>query len=200
MTENLDIKTLLADSLREKKDSYIITKIMEYFPSPMELIDVSEEELKSIKGIGDARARQIKATLKLAEVIYSFVNPITKIRKPEDVFQLLSKEMRYLQQECFVVLLLNTKNVITHRENISKGTLNAALVHPRDVFRVAIKRSAASIICAHNHPSGDPEPSLEDIRLTERLKSVGEVIGIDVLDHVVIGHEGYVSLKERGVI
>lgn len=200
MTENCDLKALLAESLHEKKDSYIVSKILEYFPSPMELIDATEEELKTIKGIGDARARQIKATLKLAEVIYSFVNPTTKIRKPEDVFQLLSNEMRYLQQECFVVLLLNTKNVITHRENISKGTLNAALVHPRDVFRVAIKRSAASIICAHNHPSGDPEPSLEDIRLTERLKSVGEVTGIDVLDHVVIGHEGYVSLKERGVI
>ncbi|GJM78144.1 hypothetical protein HMSSN139_06400 [Paenibacillus sp. HMSSN-139] len=99
-----------------------------------------------------------------------------------------------------MILILNTKNRILSKEVISIGTLNSAIVHPREVFKPAIIKGAASIICVHNHPSGDPAPSSEDKKLTERLIQSGEIIGIDVLDHVVIGTEGYVSLKEQGMI
>ncbi|MNG08972.1 hypothetical protein D3C84_923670 [compost metagenome] len=97
-------------------------------------------------------------------------------------------------------LFLNTKNQVVARETLSIGTLNASLVHPREVFREAIKRSSASIICAHNHPSGDPAPSPEDITLTQRLREAGTLIGIEVLDHLIIGDGKFVSLKERGLL
>jgi DNA repair protein RadC len=108
------------------------------------------------------------------------------------------EELRYLQKEHFVCLFLNTKNQVISQETLSVGTLNASLVHPREVFRAAIKCSSASLICVHNHPSGDPTPSPEDIGLTRRLVEAGELIGISVLDHIVIGDRKFVSLKEQG--
>lgn len=103
-----------------------------------------------------------------------------------------------MQKEHFVCLFLNTKNHVIGQETLSMGSLNASIVHPREVFRAAIKCSSASIICAHNHPSGDPTPSPEDISLTARLLQAGEIIGIDVLDHLIIGDSSFVSLKEKG--
>src|SRR5665647_2151693 len=114
-----------------------------------------------------------------------------------DVADLMTEELRYLQKEHFVCLFLNTKNHVVGKETLSMVSLNASIVHPREVFRAAIKRSSASIICVHNHPSGDPTPSSEDIQLTQRLVEAGEIIGIDVLDHIVIGDHSFVSLKEQ---
>jgi DNA repair protein RadC len=116
------------------------------------------------------------------------------------VFNLLSEELRYLQKEHFVCLFLNTKNQVIARETLSIGSLNASIVHPREVFREAIRRSSASLVCVHNHPSGDPTPSPEDVQITRRLADAGKLIGIDVLDHVIIGDCQYVSLKEQGLI
>ncbi|MDU2209876.1 MAG: DNA repair protein RadC [Eubacterium sp.] len=117
---------------------------------------------------------------------------------PQDVFNLLEPELRFEQKEHFICLFLNSKNCLIFKEIISIGSLNAAIVHPREVFNAAIRRCSASLICAHNHPSGDPEPSQEDIALTKRLKAAGEIIGIDVLDHVIIGNNQFYSLKEHG--
>ena len=103
-------------------------------------------------------------------------------------------------QEVFGILILNIKNRIVAVHEISRGTLNSSLVHPREVFKPAILHNAASIICFHNHPSGDPEPSREDVELTNRLVEAGKILGIEVFDHIVVGDEGYVSLKERGVM
>jgi len=103
-------------------------------------------------------------------------------------------------QEVFGILILNIKNRIVAVHEISRGTLNSSLVHPREVFKPAILHNAASIICFHNHPSGDPEPSREDVELTKRLVEAGKIMGIEVFDHIVVGDEGYVSLKERGVM
>jgi len=108
--------------------------------------------------------------------------------------------MTNYRQEVFRVLLLSARNDILRRVTVSKGSLSASLVHPRDVFYPAIKANAASIILVHNHPSGDPEPSADDIELTKRMSDAGELLGITVLDHVVVAKRGYVSLKERGVI
>ncbi|MCE3203436.1 DNA repair protein RadC [Paenibacillus sonchi] len=118
---------------------------------------------------------------------------------PEAVFESVG-DLITLHQEHFDVLFLDTKNRVIERKTIFIGSLNSAIVHPREVFRAAIECSAASIVCVHNHPSGDPTPSPEDISLTRRLIKAGELIGIDVLDHIVVGKEGFVSLKQRGLV
>ena len=117
-----------------------------------------------------------------------------------EVYAYIAPSMVDSQQEVFVVLLVDVKNKVIATEMISKGTLDASLVHPRDVFRRAIQQSSAAVILVHNHPSGDPEPSPEDIALTRRIADAGELLGIPVLDHVIIGAQGYVSLAERGVL
>lgn len=109
-------------------------------------------------------------------------------------------EMTLLQQEHFVVLYLNSKNEIIHQQTVFVGSLNCSIVHPREIFREGVKRSAASIICAHNHPSGNTNPSPEDIDVTRRLINAGEIMGIECLDHVIIGDHQFISLKEKGYI
>ncbi|WP_028547677.1 RadC family protein [Paenibacillus sp. UNC451MF] len=165
------------------------------------LVDMSLQQITEIKGIGAAKGLQIQAGIELGRrLARSGMKETVTVRSPEDVSGLLMEDMRYLQKEHFVCLFLNTKNHIIGQETLSMGSLNAAIVHPREVFRAAIKRSSASIICVHNHPSGDPTPSSEDIQLTQRLVEAGEIIGIDVLDHIVIGDRRYVSLKEQGMM
>ncbi|MCM3631139.1 DNA repair protein RadC, partial [Paenibacillus glycanilyticus] len=193
-----ELKYWLANSIRENPTSYIIEEIFTRFPTPEELIDVTEQELISINGIGKTKARQILAALKFAQTLSISPPPVYKIQCPEDVFKLAEPEMRYLKVEHFVILMLDSKNRVIAKELISIGCLNACIVHPREVFRPAIKRNCASIICIHNHPSGNPDPSPEDGAITKRLTDAGTIIGIEVLDHIVIGHHKYVSLKERG--
>ncbi|MNW37776.1 hypothetical protein D3C74_148280 [compost metagenome] len=196
------IKSLLGDALAEKPGSYIVDEIFGRFPTVKELMNVTEFELLSIKGIGKVKARQITAALQLARRLgRPGDNTPQIIRRPQDAVDLLMPEMRYLQQEHFVVLFLNTKNhLIGHPETLSIGSLNSAIVTPHMVFRTAVKRSAASVICIHNHPSGDPTPSPEDIQLTKRLVESGNIVGVDVLDHLVLGDGTFTSLKERGLM
>lgn len=165
------------------------------------MMDLSLEELTNMKGIGPAKAVQIKAGIELGQRLAKARLPEARvIRSPRDAADLLMEELRFLQKEHFVCLFLNTKNHIIAQETLSIGSLNASIVHPREVFRAAIKCSSASLVCAHNHPSGDPTPSPEDIRMTRRLLEAGEIVGIDVLDHIVIGDGKFVSLKEQGLM
>jgi len=121
--------------------------------------------------------------------------------KQESVLSLSQRVlMRDLKQEHFIAMFLNTKNQVIHRQTIFIGSLNASIVHPREVYKEAVKRSAASVICAHNHPSGDPTPSQEDIHVTRRLTECGKMLGIELLDHLVIGDRNFVSLKEKGYL
>ncbi len=122
------------------------------------------------------------------------------VRGPDDVVALLGRRLRAEAREHFLVLLLNARHECVAVETVSIGSLNASIVHPREVFRPAVLAAAASIIVAHNHPSGDPEPSEEDITITRRLVQVGELLGIGVLDHVIIASRGVVSLRERGLL
>lgn len=122
------------------------------------------------------------------------------VRGPDDVVALIGKRLRAEAREHFVVILLNARHEAVAVETVSIGSLNASIVHPREVFRPVMLISAASIIVAHNHPSGDPEPSEEDISITRRLVQVGELLGIGLLDHVVIAKRGIVSLRERGAL
>jgi len=166
------------------------------------LINSSLEELRSIKGIGTVKAIQIKANMELAKRILSaskFSNRV-KISCPADISNVVMEDLRYLNQEVFKGLLLNTRNQLIKTVDISTGTLNASLVHPREAFSEAVKCGCNSIAFVHNHPSGDPTPSNEDLYITERLVSSGQILGINVIDHVIIGDGQYISLKERNLL
>ncbi|WHH61055.1 DNA repair protein RadC [Petroclostridium sp. X23] len=163
------------------------------------LHDISLEELKKVKGIGRVKAIQLKAVIEIAKRMSAFSNHNRIcISSPEDVSKFVMQEMRYLKQEHFRVIMLNVKNRILKQMNVTIGTLNASLVHPRDVFSEPIRNKCASIILVHNHPSGDPSPSKEDIEITTRIIEAGKILGIDVLDHIIIGDGKYVSFKEKG--
>jgi DNA repair protein RadC len=159
------------------------------------------EELSEIPGMGMAKSCQIIAAIELGKRIAT--KPKEKrinIKSPDEVASLFLEDMRYLKKEYFKVLLLNTKNEIIMVDNISIGSLNSSVVHPREVFSTAVRKSACSVIAVHNHPSGNPEPSQTDIDVTRRLVEAGELLGIKVLDHLIIGDGTYVSLKEKMLI
>lgn len=165
------------------------------------LAEATFDELCQIKGVGLAKAAQIKAALELGKR-FACLEPDLKpvIHTPDEASSLVMEEMCYLDREHFRVMLLNTKNRVLGLETVSIGSLNASLVHPREVFKKAIQRSAAAIILMHNHPSGDPSPSPEDLQITDRLCEAGRVIGIEILDHIIIGDHVYASFKEKGLI
>ncbi|ADD02111.1 DNA repair protein RadC [Thermoanaerobacter mathranii subsp. mathranii str. A3] len=163
------------------------------------IVDSSVEKLASIKGIGIAKAVKLKAAVELGRrMMLSTGSDSFTITSPEDVISLMMDEMRYLTKEYFKVIMLNVKNKVIAIETISIGSLNTSIVHPREVFKAAIERSCSSIILVHNHPSGDPTPSREDIEVTKRLVEGGNILGIKVLDHVIIGDGRGISLKEKG--
>lgn len=165
------------------------------------LLAYSGEEFLNIKGIGEAKAAQLLAIGEISKRFKSFKSGDEyKISQPKDAADLIMESMRHLKQECLKLILLNTKNIVLAVKDVSIGSLNSSIVHPRDVFYDAIKRSSASIIISHNHPSGDPTPSSEDINLTHRIKECGKLLGIELLDHIIIGDGCYISLKEKGVL
>lgn len=153
---------------------------------------------KDIEKLPVEKQEQAKMLLDILFGIIEGYSPET-IRCPRDVYH-LSLDLVSKEQEHFVVFFLNTKNRVIGRKVISIGTLNTSFAHPREVFRAAIENGSASIICVHNHPSGDPSPSHDDIEVTKRLMEAGRIIGIDVLDHVIVAKDGWVSLKERGIV
>ena len=160
----------------------------------------SPEKLSGVPFVGPARAEQLLACIELGKRLNGengLERP--KVRSPDDVAHLLN-EMSDLEQEEFRVILLNTKNQVIRIMTVSVGSLNASLVHPREVLKPAIVASAAGIILVHNHPTGDPSPSKEDIDLTARFAKCCELIGIDLLDHVIIGKDRHCSMKEEGKI
>ncbi|WP_035099746.1 RadC family protein [Aneurinibacillus terranovensis] len=160
---------------------------------------ITYEELTAIRGIGPAKALLIMAGLELGKrIAVSTGAGRAAVRSPQDVANVMMEELRYLTQEHFVCLYLNTKNQILDRKTIFIGSLNSSIVHPREIFKEAIRKSSASIVCIHNHPSGDPAPSREDIDVTHRLQEVGRILGIELLDHVIIGDGRFYSLKEKG--
>ena len=164
------------------------------------LYDVSVHELMQVNGIGEAKACIILAAVELGRRIGQVRNPGRPvISSPADVERLLRGRIANLDRENFVVVLLNTKNEVIETSTVSVGTLGASLVHPREVFKPAVRASAASVILAHNHPSGKVEPSREDREVTRRLGEAAGILGIEVLDHVIVG-DGYFSMKEHGML
>jgi len=162
------------------------------------LANRSLEELCAVPGIGPAKAAQIKAAIELGKRVLS--TPLTtgtKIGSSQSVFQHYYPLLRDLRREVFKVILLDAKHAIIRDLTVSEGSLTSSLVHPREVFNEAVRESAAAVIFLHNHPSGDPQPSAEDRTLTRRLQEAGNILGIQVLDHVIIGDGRYVSFADE---
>ena len=165
------------------------------------LEDASVEELTKIKGIGQCKASQILAAIEFGKrIVLESRREKKKVSSPLDIVDYFMADMCRLKKEHFKIAMLDTKNHIIGTEEISVGNLNSSIVHPREVFKEAIRRSSSSIILVHNHPSGDPTPSREDINITKRLTECGELLGIKVLDHIIIGDMKHISLKEMDVL
>lgn len=178
-------KCLLGNNIKTLKDIDIMTN----------------EELLRFNNIGPETLCKIRSLINIVKMnpFKADIDDVKKITSPENVASLCN-DMVLMDQEVLRVLFLNTKNAVTGQVDVFKGSLNSAVVHPREIFKEAIKRSSANIIVIHNHPSGDPTPSKEDINITIRLKECSKIIGIELLDHVIIGEDKYVSLKQKGII
>lgn len=200
--ESLSDAQLLAILLRVgRQDSSAVQvgmDLLHYLEGLQGLANRSLEELCAVPGIGPAKAAQIKAAIELGKRVLS--TPLTtgtKIGSSQSVFQHYYPLLRDLRREVFKVILLDAKHAIIRDLTVSEGSLTSSLVHPREVFNEAVRESAAAVIFLHNHPSGDPQPSAEDRTLTRRLQEAGNILGIQVLDHVIIGDGRYVSFADE---
>ena len=165
------------------------------------LASASPSDLRKFRGIGQARSVELVSTFELARRLQAQRDerPVT-IRSPEDVAKLFIPKLRDLKREVFYVVLLSSANGLLKEVKISEGHLNASVVHPREVFKAAIDELAASVILVHNHPSGNPEPSAEDVNVTKQLAEAGKVMSIEVLDHIIVAGNEFLSLAEKGLI
>lgn len=203
--DRLANKELLAILLRtgnqEESVLMLAERLLARFGSLPELATTSYEELLTVKGIGPAKATDILAAFELAKRLgESHMEFQGIVHNPQDAAQLVLRELSLADKEHFMIIMLNTKNRVIAKKVISIGHLQASLVHPREMFKEAIRRSSAAVILVHNHPSGDLTPSRDDITTTERLREVGELLGIDVLDHIIIGNNRYLSFREQGLL
>lgn len=179
----------------------IAERLFKEFDSLKAITNASVEELSRVKGIGLAKATQIKAALELGRRVDSqFDTKGQTIKTPADVEKLIKGRLKDKKKEYFVAILLDSRNHLIRTADISIGSLNASVVHPREVFKEAISASTAAVIFAHNHPSGDPTPSDDDIRLTKRLIETGKIVDIEVLDHIIISEQDCLSMKEEKLI
>jgi DNA repair protein RadC len=174
---------------------------MQEFGSLRNLANATFSEICRIKGTGPAKAASIKASLEMAKRLNSdrLVNG-QRFSSPEQVYEHYHFAFRDRRKEYFLTLLLDGKNRILKEVQISEGSLNQSIVHPREVFSPAVRESAAAVILVHNHPSGDPTPSREDTEITRRLKEAGEIMGVRVLDHIIIGDGSFVSFTSKGML
>lgn len=172
--------------------------IAQYLPG---LDTVSENELQELPGVGHARAAKVAAVIELGRRYAAYLPPERpQLGSASDVYQLVSAQLCLLKEERFLSIALDARHRATHVFEVAQGHVHGVEIHPREVFRPLIREAAAAAIFAHNHPSNDPTPSPEDRELTRRLQEVGRLIGIKVLDHVIIGNPGYVSLAEEGAL
>jgi len=187
---------LLRTGTKNKNVIELASSILEDVGGITKLRETTFNELAKHKGIGEEKAIHILANIEFARRIYSTDIPDIKCNSPEVIARFLKSSLENLTQEFFIVLDIDTKGKILEKREVFKGSLAMSVVHPREVFKNAIKNSAASIVCVHNHPSGDPTPSIEDLLTTINLLEVGDVVGIEMLDHIVVAKEGYVSIRK----
>jgi len=190
---------ILRTGLKGKNAIEIANDILEKYGNK-KLLDVSYEELRNMRGVGPTKATQILAAIELGSRLF-------KEKSEKEVYinssQDVIKETEYIKEnkkENFVALYLDARNKLIHKETVSIGTINANLVHPREVFEPAVRHLAAQIVLAHNHPSGDPEPSEDDLAITKRLVESGKILGIEIFDHIIVVKNGFFSFKDEGLI
>ncbi|MBF8267345.1 MAG: hypothetical protein HW388_853 [Dehalococcoidia bacterium] len=176
------------------------TRLLSQFGGLAGLARASYDELCSIHGCGEAKTAQVQAAFELGRRLLSLQeNERAVIRSPQDVANLLQGEMAFLEQEHLRVVLLNTRNQVLAIPQVYRGNVSSAVIRAGEVFREAVRANATAIIVVHNHPSGDPTPSQEDVRVTEQLIEAGKLLDIEVLDHVIVAQSGFLSLKEKGL-
>lgn len=190
---------ILSTGNKEKNVIDLSKEILDTF-SYEELLEIEVVELRRIKGIKEAKASKIVAALQLGRRINERVldRKIEKITSSNDVYEIMKTKLENAKKEYFYAILLDTKNVIIAKDFVSMGDLNSTIVNPREVFKKAIKKSAKSMIIVHNHPSGNPNPSRVDFAITKRLADSGELLDIEVLDHIIIGKDCFYSFKKEG--
>ena len=201
--EGLHNEELLAVLLRTGYEGKNVLKVAAGIlerHSPGDLLEMGFEGLTRIKGVGRAKAAGLVAAFELARrALDKGMGVLPSISRPADVLTIVA-DIKDRRKEYFVAVFLNARNQVICREDVSVGSLNASLVHPREVFAPAVGSSAASVVLAHNHPSGDVTPSREDIELTRRMVQAGEIMGIEVLDHLIVGAERFLSMKEANLL
>jgi DNA repair protein RadC len=192
---------LLGTGVAGEPVARVAAGLLERFGTLRRLARAAPGELTAAAGIGPAKAARLAAVTELARrIAKESAPPRPQLASPRQVFEFVAFDLRDLGNECFEVLMLDVRHRLIRRQRVSMGTLDSSLVHPREVFRQAVAEGAAGIILVHNHPSGDPSPSREDLDVTRRLVSAGEVLGIRVFDHVIVGDDRFVSLAETGDI
>ncbi len=183
-------------------ESVVITaqKLLSQFGGLQKLAEASIEELSLVKGIGIAKATQIKAVFEIGRRLSTQTTPYKskELTDPKKVYRLIKNKLKDYHKEHFYIIVLNSRNWSV--AEVSVGSLDASIVHPREVFSEAIKNKAASVIFVHNHPSGDPEPSEDDLEITKRLVEAGKILGIKVIDHIIITKDGFLSFKDKGLL
>jgi len=192
---------IIGRGVSKKSVMTIAQELLIKFGNIKAISEATLEELSQIKGIGFAKAAQIKACFELGK--RKDLEPEQKdfdIKDPQSVVKAIRASIKDKAKEHFKLILLNARNKILGISTISIGSLNASIVHPREVFKDAIVHNAYSVVLAHNHPSGDPEPSEDDLTMTKRLIEAGKILGIEVLDHIIITKNGYFSFKDRGLL
>ena len=203
--DNLSTQELLALIIEKGgRGQTVLTlaqNLLAHFGNLQNIKNASIEELKKVKGIGFATACKIQAAFKLGEKAELHIPKFgEKIKKPETVFNLLKNEIGNKMKENFYILSLTTRNNLISVDKVSTGTLSASLAHPREVFLPAIKNSASTVIIVHNHPSGDTQPSEDDLEITKRLVEAGKILGVDVVDHIIVAKDNYFSFKDKGLL
>ena len=184
------------------KPETIKEAVAEYNSVPNFINNYSVEDILKIKGLGKGTITKLEALWELYNR-FSINKKLEKnyiISKPEDIYDLVKDDMKYFEQEHFRILMLNTKNILINIKDIFIGASNSSVIETRKVFKEALKYNAKNITICHNHPSGDPNPSKEDVNISLKIKEAGKIIGIDLLDHIIIGDNRFVSLKYKGVI
>ena len=184
------------------KPEIIKEAITEYNSVPNFINNYSVKDILKIKGLGKGTITKLEALWELYNR-FSINKKLEKnyiISKPEDIYDLVKDDMKYFEQEHFRILMLNTKNIVINIKDIFIGASDSSVIETRKVFKEALKYNAKNITICHNHPSGDPNPSKEDVNISLRIKEAGKIIGIDLLDHIIIGDNRFISLKYKGVI
>jgi DNA repair protein RadC len=196
------LAVILGRGIRGESVMITAQKLLSKFGNLKNLASASMEELTQIKGIGPAKAAQIKATFELSKRLENCSSDTVRltVKSPEDVIATARAQLKGKKKEHFLVLCLDTRNHLIKTNTVSIGSLDCSIVHPREVFKEAISSCAASVIFIHNHPSGDPTPSEDDIKMTKRLIEAGEIIGIEVLDHIIICDKEHLSMKAKNLV